>query len=198
MSSLLSILPSENNVYVLGTKGSMARDEKESVNVSQMPLYKVESNKLGYTAPDLFFNERQKRGVRLHKIFQRICYKDDVDTALRYFKVKGLIPLDSYEEDCKVVKDALEDGRVQEWFKRGNRVYNERSMAQMFNKSRPDRFIITPDGRTIVIDYKFGEVHSATYHKQVKEYMNTLAEIGLRNLEGYIWYPLEGIIESVK
>ena len=199
MSSLLSTLLNEDGVYTLGDKGR--RKEKtdnthENADTMKMPLYKVEDNKLEYTVPDMFTSEHIEKGKRLHNIFKRIVNKDDANTALLYYKARGVIPGDCYEDDCRIVKDALEDSRVADWFDCRNKVYNERGMVGLDKNKRPDRFVVTPDGRTIVIDYKFGKIHSKSYQEQVEGYMNILEQIGFKNIEGYIWYPLEKRIET--
>lgn len=201
MNSLLKTLQfNEEGLFVVGEKGYMRSEEiKAETEVAlKMPLYKVENAKMEYTVPDLYGNEHRKRGTRLHDVFKRIRYKEDVDNALMYYKVRGVISSRDYDEDRRIVCEALEDERVQEWFNRKNKVYNERSLVQKMKKYRPDRFVTTPDGKTIIIDYKFGEVHSASYKKQVKEYMGILQEIGFTNVEGYLWYPLEHRIEQIR
>lgn len=62
---------------------------------------------------------------------------------------------------------------------------------------RADRIVVTPDNRTIVIDYKFGEIESAEHIEQVSDYMKILQTLGFQNLEGYIWYVTDGIIKDV-
>lgn len=199
MNELLSVLElTDENEFISGEKGSLKKSVNNDNISLKMPLYKVHDVKMEYTTPDLYVDEHRKKGTRLHNVFKKIRYKDDADSALLYYRVCGAIPKESYDEDCNIVKTALEDDRVQEWFNRNNRVYNERSLIHQFKKSRPDRFIITPDGRTIVIDYKFGEVHSNVYRKQVTEYMEILKEAGFKNIEGYLWYPLEQIIEKIE
>lgn len=198
MNSLLAILPlQEDGVFRAGAKGHVTSERCKKIETEKMPLYKVENTKIEYTVPDLYNNEQRTRGTRLHKIFKKIRYKDDVDIALHYFSVKGVIPRNCYNDDRKTILEALEDERVQEWFDSRNRVYNERSVISGMGKRRPDRFIVTPDGRTIVIDYKFGNIHKTSYREQVQEYLDILTEIGLKNVEGYLWYPLEQYIEKV-
>ena len=198
MNSLLAILPlQEDGVFTSGSKGYVTPKDCEKTETAKMPLYKVENTKIEYTVPDLYDNEQRTRGTRLHKIFKKIRNIDDVDFALRYFSAKGVIPRDCYDDDRKILLGALDDERVQEWFDSRNRVYNERSMISGMEKRRPDRFIVTPDGRTIVIDYKFGNIHKTSYRKQVQEYLDILTEIGFKNVEGYLWYPLEQYIEKV-
>lgn len=198
MNSLLSILnKNEAGIFVSGEKGYKQGKKTESANKQKMPLYKVEDTKIEYVVHDLYDNEQRNRGNRLHEIFKKIRYKDDVETALHSLKVKGVIPKDYYEADRQLVLSALDDERVKDWFDSNNRVYNERSVMSGHGKKRPDRFVITPDGRTIVIDYKFGDIHENIYRKQVSEYIKILNEIGFKNIEGYLWYPLEQYIEKV-
>ena len=58
--------------------------------------------------------------------------------------------------------------------------------------------ITTPDGRTIVIDYKFGEPHHTSHSRQVKDYMTLLSQAGFKNVEGRIWYPFDHRIVAVQ
>lgn len=200
MASLLGCLEfDENGRYSIGRKGRKdAEKENRCVYSKKMPLYRVNDIKMEYVTPDVYGNEQRERGTRLHNVFKRIRYKDDADAALRYYRARGVISSADYDDDRRTVLEALEDSRVQEWFAHGNRVYNERNMVKGLKKSRPDRFIVTPDGRTIVIDYKFGDKHYKSYSEQVKNYMNILAEAGFENIEGYLWYPLEKKIGKVK
>lgn len=202
MNTLLSetLLQGDGCTFTSGVKGVVLNEleSKGKPEMEKMPLYKVRDARIEYTVPDLLDNENRKRGTRLHNVFRRIRYREDADAALAYYKVRGVFPRGIYDDECKIVKDALSDKRVQEWFDRKNKVYNERSMVHAFKKKRPDRFVTTPDGRNIVIDYKFGDIHSISYKKQVEDYMDILSEIGFNNLEGYLWYPLERKIEKVK
>jgi predicted RecB family nuclease len=56
---------------------------------------------------------------------------------------------------------------------------------------RPDRVIVDGDKAT-VIDFKFGETEKASYHKQVKSYMEQLSGMGFGRVEGYLWYVMLG------
>lgn len=63
---------------------------------------------------------------------------------------------------------------------------------------RPDRVMIKGD-RAVVVDYKFGELRSPKYAKQVAEYMSLLADTSLYNhIEGYVWYLMTGELECVE
>ena len=62
---------------------------------------------------------------------------------------------------------------------------------------RPDRIVQTSDGRTIVIDYKFGEKAEEKHVKQVYEYVKILRDAGYNNVFGKIWYMSEGNILDI-
>ena len=54
------------------------------------------------------------------------------------------------------------------------------------------------DGRqTIVVDFKFG-THRDEYHRQVRQYMELLRQMGHRQVEGYLWYVYKNDIERVE
>ena len=92
---------------------------------------------------------------------------------------------------------SLPDAAV--WFQKGNKLLQERTIVNSEGKEyRPDRVVKTPDGRTIVIDYKFGEAESKKYISQVKNYMHIISKaIPGCKPEGYVWYVTEGKIIPV-
>ena len=62
-----------------------------------MPLYRVNNIELKYVVDDMVTNEQREKGTRLHNVFKRIKYIDDVDVALHYCKVKGIIPIEEFD-----------------------------------------------------------------------------------------------------
>ena len=194
-------------VFTIGEKGYNSEKKKPTPKSettkkdtlklpATMPLYKVDNIKLQYKVEDEYTNERREQGIRLHKVMKRVKVKEDVDFALSYYRAKGLIGEKHYESDSRIVKDALACERVQWWFDPRNRVYNERSLLDDDGTiTRPDRFFVTPDGRTVVVDYKFGKKTAKNvkeFCEQVQGYMNVLRKVGMENVEGYLWFPLEG------
>lgn len=98
-----------------------------------------------------------------------------------------------------------EDPVVAEWFddRRVAKVWTETSMvgpsgdAQMpFARRRPDRVMRMADGRTVLVDYKFGK-RSRKHHAQVREYVRWLEIAGFKDVEAYLWYYSEGGVEKV-
>ena len=56
---------------------------------------------------------------------------------------------------------------------------------------RADRIIHRPDGKMIVIDYKFGERNDEKYIAQVRRYMRLIQSVygnRISSVEGFVWY----------
>jgi hypothetical protein len=51
---------------------------------------------------------------------------------------------------------------------------------------RPDR-VIFKNGKTTIIDFKFGE-ESPHYAEQVDQYSNLLTAMGYEDIDAFIWY----------
>ena len=166
-----------------------------------------------YKVPELITrlsNPRQFDGTAMHNIMQRVKTVDDLDAAIDYFLRKSIINEEEQSRYGKILAQALSDPRVSDWFAPDAEVLNETEVLHYwgdpdneeyfqldFKAHRPDRVVRTRDGRTIVIDYKFG-AYDSKYQYQVRNYMNLLEEIGYERLEGYIWYVQDGRIERVE
>ncbi|MGM9841735.1 MAG: UvrD-helicase domain-containing protein [Candidatus Limisoma sp.] len=166
-----------------------------------------------YKVPELITrlsNARQFDGTAMHNIMQRVKTPADLTSAIDYYYKKSIINDEERSRYGKILAGALSDPRVKEWFADEVKVLNETELLRYegdpdneehfqfdFTTCRPDRVVLTRDGRTIVIDYKFG-AYESKYQMQVRNYMNLLEEIGYERLEGYIWYVQEGNIERVE
>ena len=84
------------------------------------------------------------------------------------------------------------------WFDGTFRVMNEASIVDASGEiRRPDRVLIAPDAsRVLVIDYKFGQPHTA-HHRQVRTYVSLLREMGYPSVEGWLWYVTEDEVVQV-
>ena len=84
------------------------------------------------------------------------------------------------------------------WFNGSYRIFNEASIVTGDGETyRPDRVMITPSGdRVVVIDYKFGQPHSA-HRQQVRNYMTLMRQMGYPAVEGWLWYVTSGDIVRV-
>ena len=192
-----------DNVFELGEPATN-RKQVEEKKPKEMPAYYVNErpDTWSFDIPDIVMESRDSnryKGVMMHKIMCRIATIDDLDKTLRSFVSKGLVTRAEAEEYGNILRKGLSNPRVEEWFSPGCRIASERPMITVDGKTyRPDRVVHTPEGKTIVIDYKFGEKDDKRYTKQVRNYMNIIADCGYSDTEGYVWYVPENTISKVK
>ena len=83
------------------------------------------------------------------------------------------------------------------WFSDEYNYQNEVELIDGAKVYRPDRVLLSKDGKqAIVIDYKFGS-EEQKYVRQVKNYIAILRRMGYRHTTGYIWYVLENKVVEV-
>ncbi|MBQ8366191.1 MAG: UvrD-helicase domain-containing protein [Alistipes sp.] len=137
-------------------------------------------------------------GILLHGVFEKAKDESELHKAI-----------DSMMRNCRIdseeattlqqnVRDALRQPKVNEWFNgEWDDVRLETEIAYRDMKlRRPDRVMIKGD-RAVVVDYKFGEVRSAEYKRQVRRYMSLLEAMGrYKHIEGYVWYIMLGEVEE--
>jgi len=76
-----------------------------------------------------------------------------------------------------------------EWFADGCVVRNESAIIDTDgNEWRPDRVVEYPDGRIVIVDYKFGEEQRDSYLRQVGRYMQLYRRMGFDDVRGFVWY----------
>ena len=109
--------------------------------------------------------------------------------------LEGKLPEGESEDLEKRVEDLISSPVVAEWFMPGNEILTEAGiLLPTGNTRRPDR-VIFKDGKTIIIDFKFGD-ESDHYISQVNQYRQLMAEMGYSNIEAFIWYVDKNIIVS--
>lgn len=189
--------------HEVGEASTKSYNDKASVKQPEhMPTYHVVNRHdlAKFKLPDVLYTPQREKGILYHKILSMVRSTRDLDRVLRHCTVRYILPSDSTQRD-RIIADIRamlsQSEEAASWFAPGNRVYNERPILDGKNRPRPDRVITTPDGRTIVIDYKFGEPHHTSHSRQVKDYMTLLSQAGFKNVEGRIWYPFDHRIVAV-
>ncbi|MGM9869688.1 MAG: UvrD-helicase domain-containing protein [Sodaliphilus sp.] len=190
-------------------------DEKESSQEELlMPVYTVHpiGDRLKIKMEQVV-SQSQDIGKRMHRIVSKIHYAGDVDKAMRYAKKRRLLgksdePYWNTERADAFLHRLVTDAATAPWFAPGNVVYNERPIftpataASSASTLRPDRIVRTPDGRALVIDYKFGDAPSksqkAAYEKQVATYCRHLTRLWHTPVEGYILYAKSFTIREIR
>lgn len=136
--------------------------------------------------------DAREEGTMLHHILSFIYTEKDVDKTFRMLEAQGI--WSSKEEEARHKEMLLRYITLPEtrsWFDGTWNVINESELLSIDEKGtifrdRPDR-VMSKDGETIVVDYKFGEPHKK-YVRQVKRYCRLLQQSGCRNVKGYLWY----------
>ncbi|MBO7589433.1 MAG: UvrD-helicase domain-containing protein [Bacteroidaceae bacterium] len=132
-------------------------------------------------------------GKLLHNLFATIRTTADIDPQVENMLSDGL--LDSKAEADKLKQQIRRHidstPGAGEWFSGNYALFNEASIIYrdggVLQTRRPDRVMITPDGRAIIVDFKFGREREEYMH-QVQEYMELLRKMGYNQVEGHIWY----------
>jgi uvrD/REP helicase domain protein len=138
------------------------------------------------------FSEDSQRayGRTLHLILSEIKTAGDVETAIREAEHQGYIKAKDLEGLRQRLDAVMKHPQTAHWFDGTGEVFNERAIigGQLKTSRRPDRVIFYPDdGHIEVIDYKSGEERTA-HHRQVREYMSLLRQMGYTNITGYLCY----------
>ena len=95
----------------------------------------------------------------------------------------------------------FDNPQVKDWFSNRWTLFNECSILRYDSmlgeviERRPDR-VMSDGKKMIVVDFKFGKPNEK-YHDQVHEYMQLLADMGHKNIEGYLWYVYSNKIVKV-
>ena len=131
-------------------------------------------------------------GKLLHSLFATIRTMDDVNPQVDNMYSQGLIETAKKADEIReMIPKHIEASDVQSWFDGTYTLFNEASIIYrdggILQTRRPDRVMITPDGRAIVVDFKFGREREEYLH-QVREYMDLLRKMGYAQVEGHIWY----------
>ena len=185
--------------YTFGNKIERHIPKEESGTKSCFLLneYPTHSPKVNvYKQLERFTNEGAKpgtascnTGIRMHKIFEGANTLKDLYAAIEQMANDGLIKQSEAEKLYADIKNATDNDIVTEWFS-GNwdDVKCEEEILYRGKTLRPDRVMISGD-RAVVVDYKFVAEPNGDYHKQVKEYMAILKDMGCYGrIEGYVWY----------
>lgn len=136
------------------------------------------------------------RGNILHELFQYITYHDKVEESISRLLFEGKLDEKQAAEVRLLTKEIFDIDQVASWFSYKWKVLNERDILMGDNGfMRPDRVIIN-NKEAIVIDYKFGNKKSKSYHKQIATYMKQMIKMGYL-CKGYILYGKLKEVEEI-
>ena len=172
---------------------NQADDKISLIPLESYPSHSV-SERLRQRTVSPFFSKSQKMssnrtyGNFMHRLFQELRTIDDILPAIKKLNQQGLLPSEDMQHLQTEIETLLKQDPYKGWFSSQWKVLNEAGIiVPQSPQYRPDRVMINAD-QTIVIDYKFGINEKDSYLLQVKDYMNCLETMDIKNVEGYVWY----------
>ena len=151
------------------------------------------------------FDERKAQEIIAHINIGNLCHdvlaqmetREDQQTVLDAYCARGVI---ANEEERQAVENLLNrawsNAQMCQWFDGSWDLLREQSILVQGEERRPDRVMLS-GSKAIVLDYKFG-AKDPKYPKQVQEYMAVMQQLGYQEVEGYLWYAQEGVLETVQ
>jgi ATP-dependent helicase/nuclease subunit A len=183
-------------LFEFGTIPENRKDPIENINLTSRRYHvsqAMESLKLKLHGENYFSSDKvevRKKinyGKLMHEIFEGIDNPGDISSAVRKLVLEGKLPEEESSDIEKRVSSLITTPQVADWFSPGNTVMTEAGILLPSGSTRrPDR-VIFKDGKTIIIDFKFGE-ENPHYAEQVDLYRGLLIDMGYENIEAYIWY----------
>lgn len=150
-----------------------------------------------HLAPTAARDAAATRGTDLHAILSLMNTIDDLDDAVDRIAPAGLA--DGYRDMLRRAFEAAGDTAAAWFDPEAPRVLNEHTIhdGRYGINKRPDRVVWTSAGTVDIIDYKFTATSDPSHAEQVRRYASLLAEMGIGNLRGFVWYPLRNTIDTV-
>ena len=136
-------------------------------------------------------------GKIMHEVFTLIRTKDDIKTAVARLHLQGKIAELEQAKYISMINKAMNDLQVASWFTGDWELLNEAEIILPGGIiKRPDRVMVR-NGRTTVIDYKFGLRPEPENEKQIREYAEILVKMGYQHVDSYLWYGKLGKVVQV-
>ena len=137
------------------------------------------------------------KGIVLHDILSRVSVPDDLDMAVRQSMLDGSLDIDQAESSRKLLSDRIASAKGRGWFSGLSVVRNEVDVIDTDGTvHRPDRVEIFPDGKVLVIDYKFGK-EKPEYASQVSGYADIYRKMGYGDVRAAVWYVIDDYVEEI-
>jgi ATP-dependent helicase/nuclease subunit A len=183
----------ENKKEIIRAKGRDCSEYHVSLETNSLRLKLHGENYFSKEAAGII--EKINYGKLMHEVFEGISTLSDVHHAVRNLVIEGKIPEEEVESIEIRINSLLASPVISEWFSADNKVLKETGiLLPSGTVRRPDR-VIFRDGKTIIVDFKFGE-QNPHYLKQINQYRSLLSDMGYKEIEAYIWYVDNNLIVS--
>ena len=140
----------------------------------------------------------RERGLIVHEVMAGVRHKEDVDDALRRFRITpdGVnMTGEEFEALASLIRTRVDNPLAAEWFVNTRQVMMERSIAVPGKKPRRfDRVVWTSGGEIHIVDYKTGHQPSKRYRKQMAEYKRLISTLYTQPVRAFLYYLDSGEI----
>ena len=183
----------ENNIYEYGdfVVNDIVEEIPEDYSLDEYIANKTpKSLNIKLQSENFFSDDKQEKinkGLLYHKVFENIILFSDIENAVKQLVNEGAILQKNEVEFVEEIKAVISNLKIKHWFDGSYKVKNETSILYNNEVKRPDRLMIS-EKELVIVDYKFGEIESSSYKKQLKDYRNSLELMGYKNIKSYIWY----------
>jgi ATP-dependent exoDNAse (exonuclease V) beta subunit len=126
-------------------------------------------------------------GKLMHEVFEKIDSVNDVATGVQNLVMEGKISDADSQGLIGRMNSLLSASPVSDWFRPGIKVMKEAEILMPTGNTRRTDRIILVDGKTVIIDFKFGE-EKEQYFRQVEEYRDLMGDMGYKAIDAFIWY----------
>ena len=202
---LYSHLSSElrDNVYELGDWTSPDYKKGGTEGVENLEMGDVPSvaigDRLRLSMPsEEFFHKGgvRMRGIVLHRILAEVETEADLGKAVCRAVDAGILPRKDGDGVLGRLSEMVRGVRDRHWFDGTYALMTEAPiLAPGGDSYRPDRIMFGSGGKAVVVDYKFGRMREREHVRQVTGYMDLLRGMGYADVEGYLWYGEEGVVQ---
>jgi ATP-dependent helicase/nuclease subunit A len=194
--SLNSFYKSDERIFEYGQIPENIKEPVEDSGQTSLKYtvsHEMESLKLKLHGENYFSSDKielRKKinyGKLMHEVFEGINSPSDIPSAVRKLVLEGKLPGEESDIIEQRVNSLISDPQVADWFASGNVVMTEAGILMPSGSlRRPDR-VIFKNGKTIIVDFKFGE-ENPHYTEQIELYRRLLLDMGYNNIEAFIWY----------
>lgn len=136
----------------------------------------------------------RERGIVLHDILGRVRVPLDLERSVDVSISDGSLAAGSRNKVLDVLGSRISSHP--EFFPGddGVQVLMEQTVFDSDgSEHRPDRVLVFPDGRVVIVDYKFGAPHEE-YSDQIERYKKLFSAMGYREIEAHLWFVYQNKI----
>ena len=146
---------------------------------------------------DSWFNAKQRKGIVLHQLLEKLDSIDNLDRLISMQVEEGLIREAERDEVRKAVADIMMQDEIKTWFKTARSVISEKDMIiDSGTVKRPDKLFILDD-RAVLLDFKFGAQNNK-YIADISIYRENLMKMGeFKQVDAYLWYAQDRKLQKV-